>query len=83
MLFRSYADGSVERKLLRSDYFTAATGANVAMSDYILYMGDGSNAPVKVEAIAIPNVNADGTINGAKLGAGKGVEGTFNFEDEN
>ena len=45
-------------------------------------MGDGSNAPVKVEAIAIPNVNADGTINGAKLGAGKGVVGTFDIESE-
>lgn len=78
----TYADGSVERKLLQSDYFTAATEENVAMSDYILYMGDGSNAPVKVEAIAIPNVNADGTINGAKLGAGKGVEGTFDIEFE-
>lgn len=76
----TYEDGSVERKLLESNYFTAATGGNVAMSDYILYMGDGSNAPVKVEAIAIPNVNPDGTINGAKLGAGKGVEGTFNIE---
>ena len=65
---------------MESNYFTAATGGNVAMSDYILYMGDGSNAPVKVEAIAIPNVNPDGTINGAKLGAGKGVEGTFNIE---
>ena len=68
----TYADGSVERKLLESDYFTAATSDNVAMSDYILYMGDGSNAPVKVEAIAVPNANEDGTINGAKLGAGKG-----------
>lgn len=76
----TYEDGSVERKLLESNYFTAATGGSVAMSDYILYMGDGSNAPVKVEAIAIPNVNPDGTINGAKLGAGKGVEGTFNIE---
>ena len=78
----TYADGSVEKKLLQSDYFTAATSENVAMSDYILYMGDGSNAPVKVEAIAIPNVNQDGTINGAKLGAGKGVEGTFDIEFE-
>ena len=78
----TYADGSVERKLLQSDYFTAATEENVAMSDYILYMGDGSNAPEKVEAIAIPNVNANGTINGAKLGAGKGVEGTFDIEFE-
>lgn len=77
----TYADRSVERKLLESYQFTAAGNGNVAMSDYILYMGDGSNAPVKVEAIAIPNVNPDGTINGAKLGAGKGVEGTFNFED--
>ncbi|MGN0161022.1 MAG: hypothetical protein ACI4AQ_06525 [Lachnospiraceae bacterium] len=77
----TYADGSVERKLLESDYFTAATGENVAMSDYILYMGDGSNAPVKVETIAVPNANPDGTINGAKLGAGKGVEKTFNFND--
>lgn len=78
----TYADGSVERKLLQSNYFTAATAENVAMSDYILYMGDGSNAPVKVEAIAVPNVNPDGTINGAKLGAGKGVEGTFDIESE-
>ena len=78
----TYADGSVERKLLQSYHFTAATAENVAMSDYILYMGDGSNAPVKVEAIAIPNVNADGTINGAKLGAGKGVVGTFDIESE-
>lgn len=77
----TYADGSVERKLLESDYFTAATSENVAMSDYILYMGDGSNAPVKVEAIAVPNANADGTINGAKLGAGKGVGKTFNYND--
>lgn len=77
----TYADGSVERKLLESDYFTAATADNVAMSDYILYMGDGSNAPVKVETIAVPNANADGTINGAKLGAGKGVEKTFNSND--
>ena len=77
----TYADGSVERKLLESDYFTAATGENVAMSDYILYMGDGSNAPVKVETIAVPNANADGTINGAKLGAGKGVEKIFDFND--
>lgn len=78
----TYADGSVERKLIKSNYFTAATNSNVAMSDYILYMGDGSNAPEKVEAIAIPNVNPDGTINGAKLGAGKGVEGTFDIESE-
>ena len=77
----TYADGSVERKLLESDYFTAATGDHVAMSDYILYMGDGRNAPVKVETIAVPNANADGTINGAKLGAGKGVGKTFNFND--
>lgn len=77
----TYKDGRVERKLLESDYFTPATGNNVAMSDYILYMGDEENAPKKVEAIAIPNKNSDGTINGAKLGAGKGVEGTFNFED--
>ncbi|MGN0339412.1 MAG: hypothetical protein ACI4D0_02845 [Lachnospira sp.] len=77
----TYADGSVERKLLESDYFTAATGGNVAMSDYILYMGDGSNAPVKVEAIAVPNANPDGTINGAKLGAGKGVGKTLSFND--
>ena len=75
----TYADGSVERKLLESDYFTAATGGNVAMSDYILYMGDGSNAPVKVEAIAVPNANPDGTINGAKLGAGKGVGKTLSL----
>lgn len=77
----TYADGSVERKLLESDYFTPATGDNVAMSDYILYMGDGRNAPVKVETIAVPNANPDGTINGAKLGAGKGVEKIFNFND--
>lgn len=77
----TYADGSVERKLLESDYFTSATEENVAMSDYILYMGDGRNAPVKVETIAVPNANADGTINGAKLGAGKGVEKTFDFND--
>ena len=75
----TYADGSVERKLLESDYFTATTPDNVAMSDYILYMGDGSNAPVKVEAIAVPNANPDGTINGAKLGAGKGVGQMFDF----
>lgn len=77
----TYADGSVERKLLESDYFTSATEENVAMSDYILYMGDGRNAPVKVETIAVPNANADGTINGAKLGAGNGVEKTFDFND--
>lgn len=77
----TYADGSVERKLLESDYFTAATEDHVAMSDYILYMGDGSNAPVKVETIAVPNANPDGTINGAKLGAGKGVEKIFDFND--
>ena len=77
----TYADGSVERKLLESAYFTAATEDHVAMSDYILYMGDGNNAPVKVEAIAVPNANADGTIDGAKLGAGKGVGKTFEFED--
>jgi hypothetical protein len=73
----TYEDGTVERKLLETKWFTPATDRNVAMSDYILYMGDGRNAPVKVEAIAVPNANEDGTINGAKLGAGKGVEQTF------
>ena len=77
----TYADGSVERRLLRSDYFTAATEEKVAMSDYILYMGDGSNAPVKVEAIAIPDVKEDGTVQGAKLGAGKGVRKVFDFSE--
>ena len=42
-------------------------------------LGDGSNAPVKVEAIAVPNANPDGTINGAKLGAGKGVGKTLSL----
>ena len=51
------------------------------MSDYILYMGDGSNAPVKVEAIAIPDVKEDGTVQGAKLGAGKGVGKVFDFSE--
>ena len=77
----TYEDGSVKRKLLESNYFTSATEDKVAMSDYILYMGDGSNAPVKVEAIAVPNANADGTIQGAKLGAGKGVEKVFDFSE--
>ena len=75
----TYADGSVERRLLKSDYFTPATESKVAMSDYILYMGDEKNAPVKVEAIAIPDVNEDGTVNGAKFGAGKGVGKVFDF----
>lgn len=77
----TYEDGTVERKLLESDYFTPATPENVAMSDYILYMGDGTNAPIKVEAIAVANANDDGTISGAKLGAGKGVEKIFSFEE--
>ena len=77
----TYADGSVERRLLKSDYFTLATGDKVAMSDYILYMGDEKNAPVKVEAIAIPDVNEDGTVSGAKFGAGKGVGKEFDFSE--
>lgn len=78
----TYEGGRVERKLLETSYFTPATEDNVAMSDYILYMGDGTtNAPIKVETIAVPNANADGTISGAKLGAGKGVEKIFDFSD--
>ncbi|MDD5899371.1 MAG: hypothetical protein PUC73_00455, partial [Lachnospiraceae bacterium] len=77
----TYADGSVERRLLKSDYFTPAKEGKVAMSDYILYMGDEKNAPVKVEAIAIPDVNEDGTVSGAKFGAGKGVGKEFDFSE--
>ena len=51
------------------------------MSDYVLFVGssDNQNYPVKVEAIAVPNADANGRFVGAKLGAGKGVTQTFDW----
>lgn len=69
----TYADGSVETQIVPTKFFTAKTDRNTAISDYVLFLGEPDQAPVKVEAIAVNNPDANGRSTGAKLGAGKGV----------
>lgn len=76
----TYADGSVERKVIPSTYFKGQEGGNTAMSDYVIYCGDADGAPVTVDAIAVPNADANGRYEGAKLGAGKGVNFTVTLD---
>lgn len=75
----TYTNGTVEQKIVETTKFTKAENGNTAMSDYVLFVGSSDNQiyPVKVEAIAVPNVNAEGRFVGAKLGAGKGVTQEF------
>ena len=77
----TYTDGTVEQKIVETTKFTPATNESTAMSDYVLFVGssDNQNYPVKVEAIAVPNADANGRFVGAKLGAGKGVTQTFDW----
>lgn len=76
----TYEDGSVERKVIPSTYFKGQEGGNTAMSDYVIYYGDVDGAPVTVDAIAVPNADANGRYEGAKLGAGKGVNFTITLD---
>lgn len=76
----TYADGSVERKVIPSTYFKGQASGNTAMSDYVIYCGDANGAPVTVDAIAVPNADTNGRYEGAKLGAGKGVNFTVTLD---
>ena len=76
----TYANGSVERKVVPSTYFKGQEGGNTAMSDYVIYCGDADGAPVTVDAIAVPDADANGRYEGAKLGAGKGVNFTVTLD---
>lgn len=76
----TYANGSVERKVIPSTYFKGQEGGNTAMSDYVIYCGDADGAPVTVDAIAVPDADANGRYEGAKLGAGKGVNFTVTLD---
>lgn len=81
-----YKNGTVEQKIIKADFFTKETDEHTAMSDYVVAIAPhGTNIedtlPVKVEVIAVENADADGRFNGAKLGAGKGVQCDVNFDD--
>lgn len=81
-----YKDGRTEQKIVKADFFTAESDEKTAMSDYVLAIApENTNVqdvlPVKVDVIAVENADNNGRFNGAKLGAGKGVECVVNFDD--
>ena len=75
----TWADGSITRKTIKNDAslnlaYHHDNTQNCQSSDFILYDGAKSNAPVKIEAIAVASGFDNKTkFVGAKFGAGKGV----------
>ncbi len=80
-----YEDGTIESRIIDSQLFTPAYTENgnthVAVSDYVIYISDGAgDLLTNVTVIAVPKANEEGRFEGAKLGAGKGVSITVNWD---
>lgn len=72
----TWADGSVTRKTVspaNALVITDATQGNTHVDDFILWTGDSSSRPVKVEAIAVVTGSDDTAFKGALIGAGAGI----------
>lgn len=73
----TYANGSVETKVLETSTLTAAKDGFTDKDDFLVYKGSKANKPVKVSIIAV-NAGAFGAteFGGATLGSGAGVTWT-------
>ena len=72
----TWKDGSVTKRTINNvpSLNMAAANGNCQSSDFILYEGTNTDAPTKIEAIAVASgFDNTASFGGAKFGAGKGV----------